>query len=440
MTNPSRDNLDTLISGFARSLPDNTRVLDAGSANGPYKSHFDHCRYETSDIGSNVTYQCDICAMPMPDDFFDAIICTQVLEHIKTPHKAIDEIFRVLKPGGRLLLTTPFFYEEHLIPYDYFRFTQFGLKSLFEASGFVIDKKDWLEGFSCATFYFMETLLKELRKLPDSDPVHELESDIEKLSTAFLEREVKAPIYNVGFPKNYVYYCTKPARNSKLVGIIDHVIKDRLTYLSTASMNGIVRCIEDVELKKIPGDLCEFGVALGGSALVIASSLANKRRFYGFDVFGMIPPPGPDDDPQSHERYDTISGGKSKGIAGDVYYGYREDIFEFVKSKFDEYDLAIDGDRINLVKGEFSETLPKIADITTIAVSHIDCDWYTSVIETLRFSAAHMAVGGYIIVDDFNAWGGARRATLEFLQENNNYDIVVARPHAILKKMRSEAA
>ena len=76
----------------------------------------------------------DACSLKFENDFFDIIICSEMLEHFKEPQRAINEINRVLKKGGRLILTTRFVYPLHDVPYDYFRYTKYGLRELF---------KDW---------------------------------------------------------------------------------------------------------------------------------------------------------------------------------------------------------------------------------------------------------------------------------------------------------
>ncbi len=58
------------------------------------------------------------------------VLCTEVLEHLPEPQRAVDEMFRVLKPGGTLLLTTRFLFPIHDAPHDYFRFTKYGLRHL----------------------------------------------------------------------------------------------------------------------------------------------------------------------------------------------------------------------------------------------------------------------------------------------------------------------
>lgn len=82
------------------------------------------------------TEQVDVVAdthnLPLPDSSFDAIICKEVLEHLYHPHKAIEEMLRVLKPGGKFVGSTCFYWPIHGAPIDYFRYTRFGLEKLFE--------------------------------------------------------------------------------------------------------------------------------------------------------------------------------------------------------------------------------------------------------------------------------------------------------------------
>ena len=68
---------------------------------------------------SHINLVCDIAAIPEPDESFDAILCSEVLEHVPDPIKVIDEFARLLKPGGKLILTAPFASLVHFAPFHY---------------------------------------------------------------------------------------------------------------------------------------------------------------------------------------------------------------------------------------------------------------------------------------------------------------------------------
>lgn len=76
----------------------------------------------------------DICHYDFQDRRFDTVVLSEVLEHLHSPHLGIENTHRILKPGGRLILTTPFIFPIHDRPYDYYRFTKYGLEYLL--SGF----------------------------------------------------------------------------------------------------------------------------------------------------------------------------------------------------------------------------------------------------------------------------------------------------------------
>lgn len=73
----------------------------------------------------------DIVHSSFPDDHFDAIVIMEVLEHVVDPVQAGSEIYRLLKPGGRLILSTPFIFPLHDRPYDFYRYTKYGLAHIF---------------------------------------------------------------------------------------------------------------------------------------------------------------------------------------------------------------------------------------------------------------------------------------------------------------------
>ena len=108
-------------------------VLDIGSKHSPYKKFIPFVRYMRLDIDKRVNP--DICSdaqyIQWADNYFDTIIATEVLEHIPEPQQAINEIWRLLKPGGVCILSTRFMHPYHPGPKDYYRFTRDSLMYLF---------------------------------------------------------------------------------------------------------------------------------------------------------------------------------------------------------------------------------------------------------------------------------------------------------------------
>lgn len=128
----------------ASTLTSQSHILDAGAGQCTYKKYFSHCNYMAIDsaVGDETWdySQLDLVApldkIPVEHNRFDAILCTSVLEHLPDPLACLKEFRRVLKPDGTLFLTAPFFHHEHQTPYDYFRFTSYGLKHLLNLAGF----------------------------------------------------------------------------------------------------------------------------------------------------------------------------------------------------------------------------------------------------------------------------------------------------------------
>ena len=120
-------------------------VLDVGCGRKPYKAMIPAARYIGVDIDTPVTRELssadrfyDGRTLPFADASFDGVLCSQVLEHVFTPEPFISELLRVLRPNGRLLLTVPFAWDEHEQPYDFARYSSFGLRALLERNGFEI--------------------------------------------------------------------------------------------------------------------------------------------------------------------------------------------------------------------------------------------------------------------------------------------------------------
>lgn len=111
-------------------------TLEIGSGSSYYKEYFPNRIGLDERAGPSVDVVGDAHTLPFESEKFERILCTEVLEHLHTPQQAIDEMHRVLKPGGELILTTRFMAPIHDAPGDYFRFTRYGLGHLL---------RDWSE-------------------------------------------------------------------------------------------------------------------------------------------------------------------------------------------------------------------------------------------------------------------------------------------------------
>ena len=127
------------------------RMLDFGCGSKPYRSLFQVSEYvglDTEDSGHDHSHEevdvfYDGKEMPFEDEHFDSVLSSEVFEHVFNLEEVLQEINRVLKPGGHLLITLPFVWEEHEAPYDFARYTSFGIGSLLRDAGFeiVVSKK-----------------------------------------------------------------------------------------------------------------------------------------------------------------------------------------------------------------------------------------------------------------------------------------------------------
>ena len=131
-------------------------ILDVGCGSRIYEHIFSKSNYLGIDVEISgrtseqklVDEYYDGVNIPYDSALFDLIICTEVLEHCEDSEKLISEMYRVLKKGGTLFITTPFMWGEHEVPYDFRRFTSYGLKKYLKKAGFKIItfSKDY-EGF-----------------------------------------------------------------------------------------------------------------------------------------------------------------------------------------------------------------------------------------------------------------------------------------------------
>jgi len=148
------------------------RLLDFGCGAKPYKSLFTNTsEYIGVDIevsghdhkDENIDVYYDGKILPFADGSFDNVFATEVFEHIFNIDEVIPEIHRVLKTGGQLLITCPFVCPEHEKPYDYARYTSFGIRHLLEKHGFEVREQlktgNYIEAAAQVRMYFINYFL-----------------------------------------------------------------------------------------------------------------------------------------------------------------------------------------------------------------------------------------------------------------------------------------
>jgi SAM-dependent methyltransferase len=139
------------------------RVLDFGAGSAPYRVLFNCSEYITVDLESSghpaerkvADFYYDGHSLPFDSAHFDFIFSSEVLEHVFNLEEILSEIHRVLKPSGRVLLTVPFVWGEHEQPYDFARYTSFGLTDLLKRHNFEVESLN-------KTTRFIETLTQML--------------------------------------------------------------------------------------------------------------------------------------------------------------------------------------------------------------------------------------------------------------------------------------
>lgn len=170
----ARADLHDAMTEFAPNL--SGRLLDVGCGSKPYRSLFTVDACIGLDIDSEAARSRGIAdhfydgnAFPFVDGSFDSVLCNQVLEHVFNPDEFLAEIARVLKPGGKLLLTVPFVWDEHEQPYDYARYSSFGLRSLMEKQGLRVIQHKKLGADASILFQLTNVyLFKVMQGLPRS--------------------------------------------------------------------------------------------------------------------------------------------------------------------------------------------------------------------------------------------------------------------------------
>ncbi|HEY0377648.1 MAG TPA: methyltransferase domain-containing protein [Pyrinomonadaceae bacterium] len=155
-TTPGRLRVEAFLSRHATD----DRTLEIGAEDSTCKDWFPTRVAINIVPNAHIDVQADAYHLPFHDEAFGVVLCAEVLEHMHSPALALQEFRRVLRPGGKLLLTTPFAFPIHYGPTDYYRFTRFGLAHLLDGWQIESLSETTSDGAALATF-FHHWLLKK---------------------------------------------------------------------------------------------------------------------------------------------------------------------------------------------------------------------------------------------------------------------------------------
>ena len=160
----------------------------------------------------------------------------------------------------------------------------------------------------------------------------------------------------------------------------------------------LYRLAAEVVERGVPGALVDCGVWNGGSTALLSAG-APGRQVWAFDSFAGLPQPGPKD-----EESETA------GRAGDLSTSEQR-----LREAFARFGHP---ERLRVRKGWFEETFPRAREeVGPVALVHCDGDWYDSIRLTLETFYPKLSPGGFVVVDDYGHFAGARRATDDFRSE-----------------------
>jgi ubiquinone/menaquinone biosynthesis C-methylase UbiE len=180
--------IDEFFIRHVSSIPDNSLVLDLGGNKINKRGQFNINKLKFSVVYANLSVEkrpdvlADGVNLPFRENVFNAIICSELLEHVYSPESVLREVLRVLKPQGVLLITVPFLVQHHADPYDFGRYTNHYWEQILHDIGFshiVVEKQG----------YFWSVLLDMLRGY-----VLQLQDEQSKYMSRFLSYFLKKAV------------------------------------------------------------------------------------------------------------------------------------------------------------------------------------------------------------------------------------------------------
>jgi hypothetical protein len=197
---------------------------------------------------------------------------------------------------------------------------------------------------------------------------------------------------------------------------------DRALRYSKASrerMAAMQAALEMIDQRKIGGDIVECGVWRGGH-LILARLLSPKRKCWAYDTFEGMTEPGPHDVKRSgHTAKELLDAKPNKRMS----YASLTEVQDYFAS-----EGVLDHSLVRFVVGDVAKTLLQPVNLPDkIAILRLDTDWYESTKIEMEILYPRLVKGGFLIIDDYGHWMGARKAVQEYFSLNG-WDAQKLRP------------
>lgn len=204
--------------------------------------------------------------------------------------------------------------------------------------------------------------------------------------------------------------------------VVNHLRAKGLTYCGRpGKLETLHRLAAQVEIAGIEGIFLEAGVAMGGSASVLAKTKRPERELRLFDVFTLLPPPGAEDGAKAQLVYEGFQRGKATTTPDVNYLKHSGDLLTFTIANMREVGIEPARDKVTFVKGLYEDTL--ILD-EPVAFAHVDCDWFDSVNTCIDRIADFVSPRGIILFDDYQSFEGCQRAVDAWLARDARFRII----------------
>jgi O-methyltransferase len=183
------------------------------------------------------------------------------------------------------------------------------------------------------------------------------------------------------------------------------------TLTGVETIYALIEAVRYVVRNNIPGDIVECGVWKGGSMMAVARTLLSlketNRHIYLLDTFEGNPEPGEMDVSRNGKASERFA-----ALHPDRYYASLDEVQRAM------YSTGYDASKLHFVKGLVEQTVPGSAP-DCISLLRLDTDWYESTRHELTHLFPRLSRGGVIIIDDYGYWLGARKATDDYISQNN---------------------